>query len=572
MMCQSAYVRRTLAALWVAAAAAAFAVAPASSQPRDYQKSVAPGVTLFEHVDESTPVVICGVKVDTRVPGVHLGASVANDRTGSSKREIVSSAVERRGAVAGINADFFPWTADPLGMVAIDGRLISEPSSGWASFGVTRDGKPLLGMAQMALTFHVDNGRMLKVDSIDRPAEQGVLNVYDRYYGPSTGAREKAAEAVLTMDWAELLRTGSAEAAIKEVIPEARNTRIPGDGIVMVAKGPRIREMLDAMQGQQTAHVKLVLRDEDGESWLGLYNCVGGAQWLVKNGTLYGSEAKGTGVFDKETFVQHRHPRTAVGVTKNGYIVLAILDGRQKTSRGASLKEMAQAMLDQGCVKAINLDGGGSSVLIARGLVVNSPSDGQQRPVASQLLVFSDGAAKDPGEPLTVTPSATNVVAGEKLLLRLSLPDGQPVKESQMSSVLWGTRNGGGFVEQNGEFIALRAGNPAILAWLDGSSGETQVAVSPAGPGVIDLAWDDSTPATAASRVLNITVTDSLDNANPFAVVALKVTGGKADSTEVKCGPDGVGKATITWDASAPEADRKVEVSCGQVSASTNNQ
>ena len=259
-------------------------------------------------------------------------------------------------------------------------------------------------------------------------------------------------------------------------------------------------------------------------------------------------------------------------MTSFDYIVLAILDGRQKTSRGASLKEMAQAMLDQGCVKAINLDGGGSSVLIARGLVVNSPSDGQQRPVASQLLVFSDGAAKDPGEPLTVTPSATNVVAGEKLSLRLSLPDGQPVKESQMSSVLWGTRNGGGFVEQNGEFIALRAGNPAILAWLDGSSGETQVAVSPAGPGVIDLAWDDSTPATAASRVLNITVTDSLDNANPFAVVALKVTGGKADSTEVKCGPDGAGKVTITWDASAPEADRKVEVSCGQVSASTNNQ
>ena len=76
------------------------------------------------------------------------------------------------------------------------------------------------------------------------------------------------------------------------------------------------------------------------------------------------------------------HPRTALGTDPSGNVLwLVVVDGRQKGfSEGVTLEELAKVMLDLGCTEAVNLDGGGSSVMMLAdpkgGLVVaNSPSD-----------------------------------------------------------------------------------------------------------------------------------------------------------------------------------------------------
>lgn len=113
-------------------------------------------------------------------------------------------------------------------------------------------------------------------------------------------------------------------------------------------------------------------------------HAVGAGPCLVKEGQIYlttlgeefGSDVAGG-----------RAPRTAIGVTKDQKALLVVVDGRRRTSTGLTLLEMAQFMLDQGAVDAMNLDGGGSSEMIVGSRIVNEPSDGRERRIGAGIAV-----------------------------------------------------------------------------------------------------------------------------------------------------------------------------------------
>lgn len=93
------------------------------------------------------------------------------------------------------------------------------------------------------------------------------------------------------------------------------------------------------------------------------------------------------------------HPRTALGVNRNGrYIYLVVVDGRQPFySAGATFQELAELLKDVGAHYAMALDGGGSSTLAIQGengsaKILNSPIDqylpGKERAVANHFGVY----------------------------------------------------------------------------------------------------------------------------------------------------------------------------------------
>ena len=93
---------------------------------------------------------------------------------------------------------------------------------------------------------------------------------------------------------------------------------------------------------------------------------------------------------DQEVFfgttIPDIHPRTAAGVDADGNLLLMIVDGRQRNSRGVSLTELAGMMKEVGAVKALNLDGGGSSTLIVKNELLNLPTGGTfQREIVSAI-------------------------------------------------------------------------------------------------------------------------------------------------------------------------------------------
>jgi hypothetical protein len=124
---------------------------------------------------------------------------------------------------------------------------------------------------------------------------------------------------------------------------------------------------------------------QNGNQWTGVRNAIGGGPNLVSNGLVnvtYNEEV----MFDSGVGKDNGDPRTAIGLTPSGKIIVFVVDGR-RNGIGMSLPQVANVMIQLGCVEAINLDGGGSSTFYAGGATRNTPSDGSERPVASAFVI-----------------------------------------------------------------------------------------------------------------------------------------------------------------------------------------
>lgn len=82
-------------------------------------------------------------------------------------------------------------------------------------------------------------------------------------------------------------------------------------------------------------------------------------------------------------------PRTAIGVTADKRMIAFVCEGREMTEGiyGLTTADVANVLLDLGCVEAINLDGGGSSCMLINGRQTIKPSDGAQRSVGSTIMI-----------------------------------------------------------------------------------------------------------------------------------------------------------------------------------------
>lgn len=115
-------------------------------------------------------------------------------------------------------------------------------------------------------------------------------------------------------------------------------------------------------------------------------NIIGGAIGLVRNGRTSITAARDG--MANTNMILRRHPRTLAGVTRDGKLLVAVVDGRAPGSTiGASFFEAAELMRWLGARDAINLDGGGSTTMVIGKKVVNRPSDGAERAVGDALLI-----------------------------------------------------------------------------------------------------------------------------------------------------------------------------------------
>lgn len=113
---------------------------------------------------------------------------------------------------------------------------------------------------------------------------------------------------------------------------------------------------------------------------------IGGGPVLLQKG-----EIKITNEFEKMftgKAINDKHPRTAMGYTKDNTLIILVVEGRNKIAHGATLEQEAQILKDLGCVEALNLDGGGSSCLLVNGKETIKPSDKEgQRAVPAVFII-----------------------------------------------------------------------------------------------------------------------------------------------------------------------------------------
>ncbi len=117
-----------------------------------------------------------------------------------------------------------------------------------------------------------------------------------------------------------------------------------------------------------------------------MQTAVGGGPVLLQKGEIQitnNEERKFAG-----KAINDRHPRTAMGYTADGKLIILVVQGRMAgVAEGASLTHLAQLLKDVGCVEALNLDGGGSTCLLINGKESIAPSDKVQRAVPAVFMI-----------------------------------------------------------------------------------------------------------------------------------------------------------------------------------------
>ena len=195
--------------------------------------------------------------------------------------------------------------------------------------------------------------------------------------------------------------------------------------------------------------------------WNSVVTAIGGFYKIVTNGQP-GPQTDSTA-----------NPRTAIGVKADGSVVFYAIDGRQPGySVGATLTQVAQRLIELGCVEAVALDGGGSTTIgatlpdSAAMEILNSPSDGSLRAVSNGIFLVSARKPSGVLDHYYVTPYDSVVLSGAQVALTATPVDTNGYAFSDVNIPSWSIRNGDGIVDINGLFTA------------GGESGTVQVTAS----------------------------------------------------------------------------------------------
>lgn len=298
----------------------------------------------------------------------------------TAKREKVSAMAASAKAIAAVNGGFFDihtlpaFRGDPTGISVVGGKLLSEAVPG--RIGLVLSGRTAyITELSSLVTAQPSDGAAVQVAGINRVPAPDELILYTEELGRATPG-DDGVEAVLD-------RSGR---VIKVRAPGAK-----------VAPGTRVLHGVGAAADWIRAHapegtaIKITTTVTDLRTGKPIpltpkTYILGGAIGLVRNGQTWITAAR-DGMANLNMIVR-RHPRTLAGVTRNGKLIVAVVDGRAPgRTAGASYFEAAAIMQWLGAHDAINLDGGGSTTMVIGNKVVNQPSDGAERAVGDALLI-----------------------------------------------------------------------------------------------------------------------------------------------------------------------------------------
>jgi hypothetical protein len=205
-----------------------------------------------------------------------------------------------------------------------------------------------------------------------------------------------------------------------------------------------------------------------GIDWKAMTDSVGGGPRIIKDGQPYV-----TYQYERfDTSYTKRHPRTAIGTTAAGEVVLCVVEGRSPFSRGVTLDELATLMLGLDCRDAMNLDGGGSTTMVVEGAVVNRLSDGFMRKVGNAVLLYAPPVIEPRQISISVKPGEIHV--GDKTTLSVVDEAGASV-----SDVMWIGAATPGWVDGDGVFTAVKPGHMKVQAAASGATASVELVVLP---------------------------------------------------------------------------------------------
>ncbi|QGN47100.1 phosphodiester glycosidase family protein [Micromonospora sp. WMMD558] len=292
-----------------------------------------------------------------------------------SKAEPLRAAADRTRAVAAVNGDFFDInnSGAAQGVGIQDGQLVQSAVAGHRNaVAVTTEGLGRVVEVHFEGTATLPTGPV-PLTQFNNMVQANGIGVFTALWGAYTRERPVAGATRVT-------EVAVVDGRVTSVATTAGSGPIPAGTTVLLGRDAGA----DALAGLHPGDPVTVAyrpRPADGGT---LHAAVGGGNVLVRDGVVQ-SIADPT-----------LAPRTAVGFSADGQkMIMLTVDGRQVDSRGVTQTEMGRMMAELGAHHALNLDGGGSSTLLARepgaaGVQVeNSPSDGTERAVPNGLALYA---------------------------------------------------------------------------------------------------------------------------------------------------------------------------------------
>ncbi len=283
-------------------------------------------------------------------------------------RGYVSKTAAARGLLAAVNASYFDSDGWVIGVVKDRGEIYAmdaAPHSGYIS-----DGKKQAIIKDIAYTGTVklSDGRQLTLKGINRARIAEDLVLFNEYYAPSTRTNQYGREIKI--------RNGRVVA-----VSTAGNMSIEPGTQVISGHGTNAAALANVRVGDKVSIAETLGSEEADKATV----VIGGGPLLLENGRV---EVRSKEENIAPDIARGRAPRTAVGLKKDGTLLVLVVDGRNGNSSGLTLAELAQYLLRLGARDAVNFDGGGSSVMVVGKNIVNRPSDGRERAVSIGAGLF----------------------------------------------------------------------------------------------------------------------------------------------------------------------------------------
>jgi exopolysaccharide biosynthesis protein len=378
---------------------------------------VAPGIrrATYRLQTSDGPLVVNVVAVDPREPTVHFESVVARDRMISSG-ETISSMAQRTNAVAGINADYFDIgnTNQPLNAVVNNGALLRTPSK-----RIVMDVRTDRSVHFENLSFSgslVYGGASVPLTAVNEWPPQGGASFLTPAYGSLKAAPGVTLAELVAADPVHL---ATAIAGTYRVASIAQSEAQTVEGPLLAFGPAALAVAPPPSAGDSVTVAATTVPPLDT-----IATAVGGGPLLVSGGEPVDDP---NAPAPEETDV--RFPVAGAGCTAGGDVVFVTVDGREAAlSIGVTRPEFAALFLGFGATDAMAFDSGGSATLVARVLgdatasVLNAPSDGEERPVADGLFIYSNAPLGPPAQ-LVVRPSPIVALPHATIPVRLLLVD-----------------------------------------------------------------------------------------------------------------------------------------------------
>lgn len=308
------------------------------------------------------PVRVNVVEINSSLAGNMILKPALSSSENLKSRRTISTIAKNNNAIVALNGTYFkPQTGVPLGTLMIDEKLYTGPIYDRVALGIFDDGYDV-ARVQLNASIKSRNAEV-KIDNINQPR---TLSTHVIAYSTDWGSTSPVSP-----------KYGTQLAIDKEgniIGASANPLKIPHGGYVIV--GPKSR--LQAFWGVKNVKIKISTTPE----WKNVRHIISGGPYLVRDGEVFVDMTA-----QKLASIGGRNPRSAIGYTSENNLILVAVDGREGSSIGMTLMELANFMKAVGCIGAINLDGGGSTVMYVNGQVVNKPQVKGGIPLSNAIVL-----------------------------------------------------------------------------------------------------------------------------------------------------------------------------------------